>query len=60
MNLLLQENVSMELIRPRDFSSDKKVEELFSFSTATKVSLAITSSEAMGKIEDYGLLLLTF
>jgi len=60
INLLLQAKVSMELIRPKDFSSDKKVEELFSFSTASKVSSAVLSGEAVGKIGDYGALLLTF
>ena len=50
----------MELIRPKDFSSDKKVEEFFSFGTASKASSAVANGEAIGKIGDYGALLITF
>ena len=60
VNLLMQSNVSMELIRPKDFSSDKKVEDLFSYRTGTKVHAALLSGEAIGKLGDYCLLMLTF
>ena len=37
VNLLLQANISKDLISPKDFSSDKKVEQLFSFGALLKV-----------------------
>ena len=40
--------------------SDKKVEELFSFNTVNKVLLALRSSKAKGKTEDFRLFFLVF
>ena len=59
-NLSLQAEISKEFIRPKDFSSDKKVEDFFSFVTANNVLVAVESSQSIGKIEHYGSLLFTF
>ena len=60
VNLLLQAEISKELIRAKYFSSDKKVKELFSCVTANKASAAVESVQTIGKIEDYGSILLNF
>ena len=60
VNLLLQAEISKELIRPKDFSSDQKVEELFSYVTANELSEVVESVQAIKKIENCVSLLLTF
>ena len=59
VNLKLQEDVSKELIHPKYFSVDWKVEEFFSCVTVNELLLAVESFQEIGKIEDYGSLLLT-
>ena len=48
------------MIRPKEFSSDKKVENIFSCVTANKASTLVESGQLIGNIEDCGSLLLTF
>lgn len=58
-DLLLQSDTSSELIAPKDFASDRKVERLFSFETMLKVSACIESGDAIGTDRDYASLMLT-
>ena len=60
VNSLLQVEMSKELIHPKDFSSDKKIEEIFSCVKANKLSAAVESGQAIGKIKCHGSLLITF
>jgi len=60
MNLLLQANVSSQLISPKDFSLNKKVEQLFSFGTLLKVYNSVADGNSLGKNCDYGSLIVTF
>ena len=60
VNLLLQANVSKDLISPKDFSSDKKVEQLFSFGTLLKVHNSYSEGSSTSKFMDYSSLLATF
>ena len=58
-DLLRQAGVSPELIRPKDFASDKKVERLMSFETIQKLEDALASGKASGLIGDAGALAAT-
>ena len=60
MDLLLQADVSKELICPKDFASDKKVEQLFSYDTLHKVAHSVDNGEATGYRSDFACLLVTF
>jgi len=60
VNLLLQAHVSKDLISPKDFSSDKKVEQLFSFGTLFKVYTSYSEGNCTSKFCDYSSLLLAF
>ena len=59
-NLLLMAGVSADLIAPKDFASDKKVEQLFSYSTMDKVDQEIEKGNIIGLQGDYGVLVVTF
>ena len=59
-NLLLMAKVSAELIAPKDFASDKKVEQLFSYKCLNKVNEAIGNSDIIGIEGDYGVVCLTW
>ena len=59
-NLLLLAEVSSELIAPKDFASDKKVEQLFSYNTLNKVDEQIQEGNIVGLGGDYGVLCTTW
>ena len=56
----MQSKLSIELICLKDFSSDKKVKELISYSVASKAHAAVLRGEAAGKLGNYYSLMLTF
>ena len=58
-DLLRQAEVSAELIRVKDFASDKKVETLVSYKMLKVLSSALSSGKAVGLIEDAGALACT-
>ena len=60
VNFLLQANISKDLFSPKDFSSDKKVEQLFSFDTFLNVYDSYSEGHSTSKFCDYSSLLLTF
>ena len=55
-NLLLMAGVSADLIAPKDFASDKKVEQLFSYPTISKVDKELEKGNIIGLQGDYGVL----
>ena len=55
-NLLLMAGVSSELLVPKDFASDKKVEQLFSYPTISKVDNEIQEGNIIGLVGDYAVL----
>ena len=59
-NLLILAEVSSELIAPKDFASDKKVEQLFSYATLNKVDEQIQEGNIIGLGGDYGVLCVTW
>ena len=60
MNLLLSANISKDLISSKDFLSDKKVEQLFSFSILLKFWYSYSHGYLTSKFCDYLSLLLAF
>ena len=56
---MLQSGTSSDLIAPKDFASDRKVERLLSFQTMLKVSAYIEGGEAVGTTGDHASLMLT-
>ena len=58
-DLLRQAEVSADLLRVKDFASDKKVETLVSYKTLKVLSSALSSGKAVGLIEDAGALACT-
>ena len=59
-NLLLMAKVSSELIAPKDFASDKKVEQLFSHKTLSLLEKGINESKVTGLDSNYGALCATW
>ena len=59
-NLLLMAKVSIELIAPKDFASDKKVEQLFSYNTLNLVEQGINNCDFIGLEGDFGVLCTTW
>ena len=59
-NLLLMAGVSADLIAPKDFASDKKVEQLFSYPTINKVDNELEQGNIVGLQGDYGVLCVTW
>ena len=59
-NLLLMAGASADLIAPKDFASDKKVEELFSYPTISKVDKELEKGNIIGLQGDYGVLCVTW
>lgn len=59
-NLLLMARVSSDLIAPKDFASDKKVEQLFSYASLSKVDDAIYEGDIIGLEGDYAVLCITW
>jgi hypothetical protein len=59
-NLLLMAGVSSDLIAPKDFASDKKVEQLFSYPTINKVNEGIEEGNVIGLEGDYAVLCITW
>ena len=59
-NLLLMSHASSELIVPKDFASDKKVEELFSYNTIEKVDNCFSNSAISGITGDFAVLCVTW
>ena len=57
--MFLQSGTSSDLIAPKDFASDRKVERLFSFQTMLKVSACIEGGEAVGTTGDHASLMFT-
>ena len=55
-NLLLMAEVSSELLAPKDFASDKKVEQLFSYPTISKVDHETQEGNMIGLRGDYAVL----
>jgi len=60
VNLLIQAEISQELIAPKDFASDKKVEQLLSFDTMERVCNSVDFGVATSTMKDYVAFLLTF
>jgi hypothetical protein len=59
VDLIRQAGVPEDLFIVKDFASDKKVEELFSYGTMKKIEDAMIDGRAIGLIEDYGALAVT-
>ncbi len=60
VDLLRQAEVSKELIRVKDWASDKKADRLFSYPTLKKVADALEKGKAAAHIADAGALACTF
>jgi hypothetical protein len=57
--LIRQAGVPEDFFIVKDFASDKKVKELYSYGTMKKIEDAMIDERAIGLIEDYGALAVT-